>query len=293
MALGEQTMALNDRTKYACGCSGTRKSCFMTQAITGCAVVILSLLLLSCKRLYKTERSTDGQRGHLVVAVVYGQPLYASDMPEIGRTTESQLVVLVEAIINPLLEKYALETKLLPAEEEVVDTITLLYSQLHSDIAAYTAKRATLIAKLDDVKEGEMAKNQIKKDLDALETAISVLRLSENGSDDRESTRKYLMTMKASQALFLKHGGRVLIIRPVYFQQGPLPKIYPIDAFRIFLRETVRKGDLQLCNPAFEKVLWDVLDNTDKNEVLTPKAVDRWLNDGIRALIQSENNPML
>lgn len=184
-----------------------------------------------------------------VIAVVMGRNIAAKDKEK-----------LLGLILEPILDKFAVENKIEPTKEEVEAYVVKAYERDRRSRADDEAQRQKLLAELkgntlsgkqQDAKEAQLQRLErlLKESLEREEEerALGLAEANELRTAKREFARHILKTWKINQALHAKYGGRVL-----FEQAGP----QPLDAFRQVLREAEKKGSFQILNKQVEADFW-------------------------------------
>jgi hypothetical protein len=219
-----------------------------------------------------------------IVTVLLATSYFAlSDPPTVGETDKDVIAVVLGKkitvaeknklrgiILGTLLERFAVENKIEPTQEEL-DAFVLKNEELEKQHhVKWEADRKGLTEELKSASLPDEERKEKAARLVAIESILHREQEVKNPTPEmeeqirlgaRELAGRFVQSWKINKALYEKYGGRVI------FQQAGAE---PLDAYRDFLKEQERKGRFQILDENDEDGFW---------QYFTNEAMHRFYND--------------
>jgi len=231
----------------------------MPNVVSRLLVAIALLTVTVHPSLAQTSKTKAPPANPKVIAIVLGNEI-----------TTAQKDRLNGMIFGQLLERFAKENKIAPTDKELDEFVVKLEASKKAQNAKWQTERKRLKAELKD--ESLSAKDRKAREV-ILGNIESILKAEndrpyltpeqekQNRQGQLEVARMFVQQWKINQALFRKHGGRV-----IFQQAGP----EPLDAYRRFLRDHEKKGNFKILDKEAAKSFCNYFEN-DKMHVFASK----------------------
>ena len=213
-------------------------------------IIKVATLILAASCFAQTDRPAASETDTTVIAVVLGKKITVAEKTELHRI-----------ILGTLLERFAVENKIEPTQEEL-DAFVLKNEELQKQHhVRWEADRKGLI---EELKSASLPDEERKEKTARLVTIESILHREQEVKNPtpemeeqirlgvREVAGRFVQSWKINKALYEKYGGRVI------FQQAGAE---PLDAYRDFLKELEKRGAFQILDKNHEDVFWQYFTN--------------------------------
>lgn len=210
-------------------------------------LLTIAILLAICaiSAVSQTTNPTNGGGDKETIAVVLGKEIKIGEKDRLNGL-----------IFGALLDQYAKENKIEPAEEEIRVFLDKQEEMSKRSLVESEQERVRLV---EELKSKTLTEEQRKEKQSALELTESILKTQRESREEakgveqqlrpmlRDMAIQWVRTWKINQSLFKKYGGRVI------FQQAG---VEPLDAYRDFLTEQQKKGAFRIMDEAAEVSFW-------------------------------------
>ena len=212
--------------------------------------LLMAAAVMACSAVCAAQESgsaAESGDSAQVVAIVLEREVPAADKAELSGI-----------ILGELLDRYALDAKLEPTDEEL-DAFAERMVEIREQKLAEERKRR--LGLKQELKSDELTEEQRKVKQDELANLESILEFeTKRKTSARASYRAigmmFVTRWKVNKALHEKYGGRVIAQ-----QVGP----EPLDAYRKFLEEEQKKGSFKIVAKDCEPLFWDYFTNEKKH----------------------------
>ena len=243
---------------------------FDTKKKINMKALLISAVLIAASPIsgYSQEKVSDADiANNDVVAILLGKRISAKEKSH-----------LRELVFATLRDKYAKDNKIEATEDEIKafldkqeDTAKQFQVESEQEKQRLDAELKLPSLSKEQRKEKQsqlaLAEHRIKTDHENREAAKKMEKQLRPML--RSMAQQWIIPWKVNQSLYKKYGGRMI------FQQGG---VEPLDAYRDFLKDEVKKRNFEILNKSDEKAFWEYFTNEAMHRFYNKDEGEKFIN---------------